>query len=469
MCVLTKYYEMIPISGNETLLVNMLTSALDIIDDETKNKIESMKDTISREMMEQEKELCKQLRTRGYIFKDREEEKERVKKLFEIHKAMNQWNFKKSFVICPTMSCNLRCTYCFESEEQHRDTVLMTKEQLQQVLGYIKEKLDENKEMLMQLGKQDMRIERSEIKLFGGEPLLKQNFHLIKRVLEFAKNNDIAVKIITNGTMVDYYMELLKKYEEIISIQITVDGSKKIHDQRRIRADGNGTYDLICSSIDKLLKENIEVTMRINVDKENIEFLGELEKNIKDMGWNQSEKFIPYASPVQCFDNSDSNVMKESEFLEKLVEAGYYGGENSFLKGIVASCVGYLNVFFSKKVKVKPWKIDYCEATSGNNICFAPDGSITTCLTYVGKGRFNVGTFDSEGVYINEKVFKMWEERNIRRIDKCRECKYAFICGGGCPVAALETNHNIDHVVCSDIKNTLKVYVQLMKEKILGQ
>lgn len=468
MCVLTKYYEMIPISKDETLLVNMLTSALDIIDEDTKKIIEDMKDGVSEERLEKNQELCVQLKERGYIFSDREEEQKKVKALLKMNQAMSRFKMKNSYTICPTMGCNLSCTYCFESDEQHKDMKLMTEEQLQGIFKYIREKLEESKKMLAQFGMQEAEMPASEIKLFGGEPLLQPNYHLIELILAFAKKNGLKVKIITNGTTVDYYMELLKEYTDIIGIQITLDGGRAIHNKRRIRVDGKGTYDVICENIDKILKNNIEVALRINVDRENVDSLGEIKETISKRGWEQYQKFFPYASPVQCFTSTDSSVMSESEFLEKLVKNGYYGTEHAFLKGIVSSCIGYLNVFFSKNGKVKPWKIDYCEATSGSNFCFAPDGTISTCLTYIGKGNLNIGTFNSEGVYFDEKVYDMWFNRNVLSLEKCRTCKYAFICGGGCPVAALETNGDINDVVCSDIQRTLKMYVKLMKDQIVG-
>lgn len=468
MYVLTNYYEMIPLSENEILLINTLTSALDIIDEKTKKLIEMMQDGVTEVILSENKELCEQLRQRGYIYKDRCEEQVEVERLFKLNKAMSRKGLVNSFTICPTMGCNLRCTYCFESEEQHKNLVLMTDGQLEQIFQFILKRQKESKELLEKYGKDTSDVCNTEINLFGGEPLLKVNYHLIERILEFCRDNRIKANIITNGTTIDYYLTLLKQYHDILSIQITVDGGREIHDKRRIRADGKGTYDVICNGIDKILKAGIEVHLRINVDRDNMDSLGDIKSTIEMNEWDKYSNFIPYASPVQCFTNIDSSVLKESEFLRGLVEKGYYGTEDSFLKGVVSSCIGYLNMFFSRKLKVKPWKISYCEATSGNNMCFAPNGTISTCLTYIGKGTYNIGTFDEQGVQIDAAYYDLWSNRNIFSLKNCKNCKYAFLCGGGCPVASLQMNNDIGNVVCSDIKNTLRVYVELMKDKIIG-
>ena len=45
------------------------------------------------------------------------------------------------------------------------------------------------------------------------------------------------------------YYDLFNKYKNILNhIQITVDGIKEIHDQRRIFRDGRGSFDLIMNN-----------------------------------------------------------------------------------------------------------------------------------------------------------------------------------------------------------------------------
>jgi uncharacterized protein len=246
-----------------------------------------------------------------------------------------------------------------------------------------------------------------------------------------------------------------------------MDGNKEVHDKRRIRADGSGTFDDICNGVDKVLEIGIKVNLRINIDRDNIEGIGDLKDIFDERGWTENELFFPYASPVQCFCEEGSNIMKESEMLSYLMEKGWYGSEDSFIKHIVASATGFVISFFSQKKGMKMWKNTYCEATSGNNYCFGPDGTISTCLTYVGKGNNYIGTFDENGVHIIEDNYKLWVERNPFKMDKCKDCKYILMCGGGCPVAALERNNKIDCVVCNDIENTFKVYIDNIKNRFL--
>ena len=104
------------------------------------------------------------------------------------------------FVICPTVGCNLRCTYCFESDAQHKCFSLMSDAQLNTIFNYIKgyvAKYNEQKNSEKSVNKK-----LPNILLYGGEPLLKNNFHIVKKVLDFARQTKISVGIITNAIRV---------------------------------------------------------------------------------------------------------------------------------------------------------------------------------------------------------------------------------------------------------------------------
>lgn len=465
MAVLTKYILMYPLDEEHSLAINSLTSAMDIIDQETRSKIENMQSGLKNIEIDENEELYKQLMSRGYLFENIQLEQETINRYKLVHQELAKRKIISNFTICPTMGCNLRCTYCFESDDQHINYNLMTDAQLDTIFNFISETLENNKEERIRL-KGDTP---ATINVFGGEPLLKTNYPVISRILEFAEANGILVKIITNGTTIQPYLGLFEHYVKLLHLQITVDGNKEIHDVRRIRADGSGSFDQICRNINRVLDLGIKIALRINVDKANIQTLRELEAVIKSNQWDQNPLFYPYASPVLDFCGVGEDILTEHELLDTLLSARLYGGENGFIKGIVSPSIGFLSFFFDSRNQMKPWKLDYCEATSGSNFGFSPDGNITTCLTYAGKGKHTIGTFDENGVRLNEEDTTKWFDRSVFRLEKCQDCKYAFLCGGGCAVAAIERNQDMDDVVCSDIANTIEKYVFHMKHTILNQ
>ena len=470
MSILSKYTLIYKLTDDKSLLINSLTSALDVVDNETRKKVEDALSGVKDITSEADDELYETLKRRGYLYTTKEEELANIEKMKQINDRLSRMRVNTNFTICPSMGCNLRCTYCFETNSQHINFDLLSDEQLEGIFKYIHGVMKSFKELYDKADeeqkKEIMKI-RPSISLFGGEPLLKSNYEIVSRVLEFASNNDVLVHIITNGTTIEFYGSLLEKYSKMLNIQITLDGDKDTHDKRRIRADGSGTFDEICKSVNKILELKIRVNLRINLDKDNLNNLRNLQEVFEENNWLNNELFLPYVSPVQDFCGQSEGVLKEHELLAYLYDNNYYGSEDSFVKAVVAPVIGYLEKFFDPNVKVKPWKMDFCEATSGKNFCFSPDGKISTCLTYVGKGNHTIGTFDQEGLKIDEDAFKLWMQRSIFRMDKCRDCKFALLCGGGCPVAALEQNKNIDCPICSDIEDTLEVYINHIKDQVV--
>lgn len=89
----------------------------------------------------------------------------------------------------------------------------------------------------------------------GGEPLLefKNITSLMERINFIANKNKISIDhfMVRNGYLLT--SDRAKKLKElgVKRIQITIDGSKKSHDQRRILANKEGTFDKIIENINK--------------------------------------------------------------------------------------------------------------------------------------------------------------------------------------------------------------------------
>lgn len=471
MSYFTKYVCFYKLDENNTLLLNTLTSAMDIVDNGTYSRIQQMISEEEQITCNQDDDLYKALKSRGYVFESKKDEKRQIDRMIHLGEQMKNQMEPNQFVICPTVGCNLRCTYCFESDDQHKCFKLMSDGQLNAIFDYIKGyvvKYNKQKDSEEQFYSKRPPY----ILLYGGEPLLKRNFYIVKKVLDFARQMEISVGIITNATTIDDdYCKLLKEYKnEIGSIQVTMDGNKSIHDKRRIRADGSGTFESICDGINKILGIGIGVSLRINTDAENINHLGELKEVFEKQGWLANSLFSPYVAPVLChnYRKKSCNIITNSSILNTLFEKGFYGEETSFIKQVLSPVYSItVNFFNTPGNKPKPWKPTYCEGVNGTQYCFTPDGIIASCLSCVGNNNYRIGTFDEKGVNIDKDRLKMWTGRDRLKMDKCKNCKFTFLCGGGCPLDALESNDDINKPICDDIANTIKVYVDHIKDKLL--
>lgn len=108
----------------------------------------------------------------------------------------------------------------------------------------------------------------------------------------------------------------------------------------------------------------------------------------------------------------------------------------------------------------------YCEANMLQFYVFSPDGDIYACPETVGQHQYSIGKYDKK-LLLNTNKVNDWNNRTIFRIPKCKECKIAMFCGGGCAYAALSINGNIDSPVCDNAEKVLTQYIESIKNSTL--
>lgn len=186
-------------------------------------------------------EFLKNLLKCGYLLPAEVDEK------FLIKTNMMQGRYNKnllSLTIAPTMACNFRCIYCFE--KGHYGNSLMDGETQIALMNFIKSHLD--------------GVKNINVTWFGGEPLLGMSVieSLSEQIIALCEEKELQYQagIITNGYLLTpENAEKLKKYN-VRYAQVTVDGPKEIHNERRPTVNGQGTYDVIMNNLKSILKIN---------------------------------------------------------------------------------------------------------------------------------------------------------------------------------------------------------------------
>ncbi len=465
MSYFTKYVCFFKLDDNHTLLLNTLTSAVDIVDNKAFIEIENMIKNNNDTILVRNQQLYNSLKKRGYIF-DNEGSEKSMLNFFKIktNKILSN-QVVTDFMICPTMGCNLRCTYCYEDHVQHKDYTTMSNQQLDTIFSYIR-----NCNQLLKKYSNDNHVR---IGLFGGEPLLTTNNGVVERALLFAKELGTKLYITTNGTTIDEYYELLKQYKETVAIQVTLDGNKYTHDKRRVYSSGKGTFNKICNGIDKILELGIRTTVRINIDKDNLNSIFKLKGLFDDRSWLKNSSFKVYATPIRDYEDKSllNTSLTDSEILDVFMGNGWFGLQNSFINRMDSSVYDVVFRLLNPDTisNYAPWQISYCTAAQGSQFVFTPGGNICTCLKCTGNELYSIGKFDENGVDIKIDKLNLWKNRNPFTIPKCKGCKYILLCAGGCPYYALKKFGDINCGICNDIDNTLKIYVKHIKDRLLNK
>lgn len=152
---------------------------------------------------------------------------------------------------------------------------------------------------------------------------------------------------IINGILIDKYINLVKQCR-IESIQITLDGTKTVYEATKNYIDINNAFEKILDNIFLLTKNDIHVSIRMNVSRNNIEDLKLLCRQLlSDRRWNDkiSIYFYPLIDYIKTFDEYlDTSEYEEmfSSLYRNMFDCGYYTSAKQFrLKPRTLSCYGW--------------------------------------------------------------------------------------------------------------------------------
>lgn len=197
-------------------------------------------------------QLIADMKNSGCLVEDDVDELERP----EFYRNLSKYDVTNfGLTIAPTLDCNFRCKYCFETHPKGQ----MDSETQAALVNFVEQRLE--------------RAKNFSVTWYGGEPLLAKKiiWSLSEKFLELcaAKSIDYDAFIVTNASLLDDSdVENFKRYK-IHGAQITIDGVKEIHDSRRRSVTGESTFDKLIDRVNLLLNENFSVVVRINIDKEN--------------------------------------------------------------------------------------------------------------------------------------------------------------------------------------------------------
>ncbi len=158
-----------------------------------------------------------------------------------------------TLMIAPTLSCNLRCPYCYEREVEHPG--IMSE--------HVQDALCEKTRALLDAG----GYHKLKVGWYGGEPLL--GIDVIERLTSRFTKMDIPYEatMISNLTLADDTMVERICACGIATVTTTLDGIGPSHDAHRPARNGASTYERILHAIDSLSARGISVTCLYNIDK----------------------------------------------------------------------------------------------------------------------------------------------------------------------------------------------------------
>ncbi len=329
-----------------------------------------------------------------------------------------------------TLMCNLRCDYCFQAKRE-RSLEGLDEDRFSRIFRYI--------ESL----KREVEAKRGSfngvIVLYGGEPLLQPHYPYVERVLSFCERAEIRADIITNGTTLDQYVELLQAHRRVLSnVTVTMDGDRRAHDSHRVTACGEGTYDLVARNIRLLEDKGIPQQVRVNLTKEiALDLLG------GKMAVPSSNSVIYRVTHDDCSLDCPYSVLLEL-LMKGACEVGQIADNpvSTFYELMRSAATGSRLPFplFS-----------YCR--NDRIRLFSVDGTSVHCCNEVEAGRTLADRYDGDNGHVAIDTFKPTVAC------ACRSCPVLPVCGGGCPARAKPIGGHATCPIYRDIVGMIDLYL----------
>ncbi|MFC4530349.1 radical SAM protein [Sphaerisporangium dianthi] len=419
-------------SGKVSVLANAVSGSMDIVTPAEVAVLEQVRAgdaTVGGD-------LVAGLIERGYVCTDPVEEEARYRAIVDGYfQAIQEAPFQ--FMFIPSFVCNLACPYCFEGELTTKSP-RMDEEMIEAAFDTIPEIQDRHQ-----------NSGPPYITLFGGEPLLDTAYQrgAVEQILRGSYDRGYPVTAITNGVALDAYVPMLLKYgcEEV---QVSLDGTPRTHDTRRVFRNGKPTFELIERSIDVAAEAGIRVLIRVLIDEDSVDDMPRFAEFAQAKGWIDHPKIRLFNGFTKAttflYVTPDHPEEKRKRMVRGDVKAGLQDAfwamvqQNPLVDRMLQPDLARIRSAVLEGDRLRP-NLQGCSAGT-SVVAFDPNGKIYGCPETVGRPQHACGTFYPEFSYA-AGYRDPWRHRHVDTVPMCRDCNVKLFCGGGgCPIKAWAAN-----------------------------
>lgn len=188
-----------------------------------------------------------------------------------------------------TDACNLACTYCYQINKHHN---IMPFEIAKKVIDCL---FDDNYKIDTYYDSK--KLTGIVLDFIGGEPFLE--IDLIDKICDYFIEQALLhksvlahryrISLCSNGVL---YFEpnvqrFINKWRNNLSLSISIDGCKELHDMCRLFPNGKGSYDIAIKAAMAERNINHDLSTKMTLAPNNISYLFKAVKNLVDLNYEQ--------------------------------------------------------------------------------------------------------------------------------------------------------------------------------------
>jgi uncharacterized protein len=384
--------------NDELILYNSMTGALAVFEKPQSNEI--LIALKNNKIQSIPIELISIFLEDGYIVKNRADELNAINDL--VNKRQNLID-EYFFSILLNLDCNFKCFYCFESHTGE----------------YLKD--DVSQKIIAMINKIAKSAKKISVDWYGGEPLLSIDRlrFLNDKFMEICSENDIqyCTSITTNGDLLTPSAIEYLKTIPLSHLQITLDGPAETHNISRPLKNGNPTFDVILKNIKAAIDRGIEVMIRVNITKININLISKLYEAIEEQGLKNKVQIM-----LRSVVSSLANPCAE-HCLSESVSAGQTA--NIYKQAARNGWIIFPNVDDMQCM-------GFCHAEYPSRFIIDTQGNLYRCGELFTPEEAIGKIYNGGELILDQNKSERFVDKNPLDFPECRNCNILPICMGGC-------------------------------------
>lgn len=331
----------------------------------------------------------------------------------------------KSLCLHLAHSCNLRCRYCFAGQGRFGGAdELMPADIGRAAIDFLITHSGGRKHL--------------EVDFFGGEPLL--NVGVLKELVDYGRKRggdackEFKFTLTTNALLLN---EETTQYlnEHNISVVLSLDGRREVHDAMRPTSGGAGSYDAVLARIKSFVasRGGSNYYIRGTYTRHNPDFCADV-LHLADLGFEHIS-----VEPVVAPEDADYAIREED--LPLLLSQYEQLTRELFRRKQAGRPVN----FFHFNIDLDggpclPKRLSGCGA-GHEYLAVAPNGDLYPCHQFVGRSEYQMGNVAQ--VAVNPELMAAFRRAHVYNKEGCTGCWAKFYCSGGCHANAEALNGSI--------------------------
>jgi len=331
----------------------------------------------------------------------------------------------KSLCLHLAHACNLRCRYCFAGQGNFGGADEIMPERVgRAAIDFLIEKSAVRKHL--------------EIDFFGGEPLL--NFGVLAGLVDYGRKRggesgkEFKFTLTTNAVLLNEDVTRFLN-ENQISVVLSLDGRREIHDAMRRARGGGGSYDVVLPRIKSFVdsRDGLNYYIRGTYTRHNLDFCADV-LHLAGLGFNRISVEPVVAPPEADYAIRDEDipfVLSEYERLTReLLDLKQAGRPVDFF---------HFNIDLDGGPCL-PKRLSGCGA-GHEYLAVTPGGELYPCHQFAGRPEYLIGNV-FQGI-IKTEIMEIFRNAHLYNKEGCAGCWAKFYCSGGCHANAAALNESI--------------------------